>query len=104
MKLSRLLDEKAKMLTSSGQQINENMLLAMIGLLIADDLTEARKGAAKSPVMETAPSNQPEVQIVEKVVEKFIEPDLTSTDNELAAVLADVSRQINAAAAEIEKL
>lgn len=42
-KLAAMLDEKAKMITSSLGQLNENMLLAMIGLLIADELNEAKK-------------------------------------------------------------
>lgn len=45
MQLARLLDEKAKILTGNGgQQVNENMLLAMIALLMADELTELKKG------------------------------------------------------------
>ena len=40
IKLSRLLDEKAKLLTAGNGQINENMLLAMIGLLLADELED----------------------------------------------------------------
>lgn len=43
MKLGRLLDEKARSLTQALGQINENLLLAMVGLLIADELTEAKK-------------------------------------------------------------
>ena len=43
MKLSRILDEKAKLLTQGSQQVNENMLLAMVGLLLADELTELKK-------------------------------------------------------------
>ena len=43
LQLARMLDEKAKLLTQSGGQVNENMLLAMVGLLLADELTELRK-------------------------------------------------------------
>ena len=43
IQLSRILDEKAKMLTAGGGHINENMLLAMIGLLLADEISELRK-------------------------------------------------------------
>ena len=42
-KLAQILDEKAKMITTSVGQINENMLLAMVGLLIADELAELKK-------------------------------------------------------------
>jgi cell division protein ZapA len=43
IQLAEVLEEKAKMLNNISGQINENMLLAMIGILIADDLAEARK-------------------------------------------------------------
>ena len=43
IQLARILDEKAKLLTSNAQQVNENMLLAMVGLLLADELTELKK-------------------------------------------------------------
>ena len=45
MKLGRMLDEKATALTSQLGQINETQLLAMVGLLIADELMEAKKSA-----------------------------------------------------------
>ena len=43
MQLSRLLDEKAKLLTNGTNQISESMLLAMVGLLLADELSELKK-------------------------------------------------------------
>lgn len=42
--LARLLDEKAKLITNGAGHVNENMLLAMIGLLVADELNELKKG------------------------------------------------------------
>lgn len=44
IKLANILDEKAKMITAATGQINENMLLAMVGLIIADELSELKKG------------------------------------------------------------
>ncbi len=46
IQLARILDEKAKLLTANSQQVNENMLLAMVGLLIADELVELKKNPA----------------------------------------------------------
>lgn len=46
IKLSRILDEKAKMLAASAGHINENMMLAMIGLLLADELQDIKNGDA----------------------------------------------------------
>ena len=53
LQLSRLLDEKARMITGGSLQVNENMLLAMVGLILADELTELKKGRQ---VSESAPS------------------------------------------------
>jgi cell division protein ZapA len=43
IQLSKILDEKAKLLTDGSTQISENMLLAMISLLLADELSELKK-------------------------------------------------------------
>ena len=47
MQLAGVLEEKARLLKDISGQISENMLLAMIGILVADDLLEARKAVAK---------------------------------------------------------
>ncbi len=53
IQLANLLDEKAKMITQNAGQVNENMLLAMVGLLVADELSELKKNAkASTPVVE----------------------------------------------------
>ena len=46
MKLGRLLDEKAKSLTSA---LGHNQLLAMVGLLLADELSELKKTVSSAP-------------------------------------------------------
>lgn len=51
MKLGRLLDEKAKSLTSALGHINENQLLAMVGLLLADELSELKKTVSSAPAL-----------------------------------------------------
>lgn len=43
IQLANMLDEKAKMITSGAGQVQENMLLAMVGLLVADELSELKK-------------------------------------------------------------
>ena len=55
IKLSRILDEKAKLLNQSVGLINENMMLAMVGLLLADELEDLKAGkgganVAQAPV------------------------------------------------------
>ena len=42
IKLSRILDAKAKLLSQSIGLVNENMMLAMIGLLLADENQDLR--------------------------------------------------------------
>lgn len=49
LRLGNLLDSKAKALTSALGQINENQLLAMVGLIIADELSELKKSAQTTP-------------------------------------------------------
>ncbi len=44
LQLARVVDEKAKSLGSGASQISEGLLLAMISLLLADELTEAKNG------------------------------------------------------------
>lgn len=49
MQLAQILEQKAEMLKSFSGKISENMFLAMIGILVADDLFEARKNASPAP-------------------------------------------------------
>lgn len=98
LRLARILDEKARMLTAGGGQINENMLLAMSGLLLADDLLEARQQKNDSA------QNEPIVQTIEKVVEKVVEPDLSPLDEQLAQTLKEITEKIKTLASEIETM
>ncbi len=84
IKLSRMLDERAKMLTNGNAQVNENMLLAMVGLLLADELTELKKG---NPAAVPAAS-----QIT------------TELDDALASQLQELTLQINSLANQINSL
>lgn len=96
LKLARILDEKAKMLTSNGAQINENMLLAMVGLLVADELVDARNGVYPEPRVETVE------KVVERVVEKEVEPDLSPLDEKLAQSVSEVDKQLKNLILKIE--
>ena len=105
MSLARMLDEKAGMLTAGGGHINENMLLAMVGLLMADELSETKKKLA-------AGTPEPIVRTVEKIVEKpgekivekVIEPDYSALDNELSAIVENLSIEIKTLANQVENL
>lgn len=97
MSLARMLDEKAGMLTAGGGHINENMLLAMVGLLMADELSETKKKLA-------AGTPEPIVRTVEKIVEKPVEPDYSALDNELSAIVENLSIEIKTLANQVENL
>lgn len=88
MQLSRLLDEKARMITGGSLQVNENMLLAMVGLLLADELTELKKGhipaAAPAPTVDNS--------------------RLLDMDASLAEKLQNLAQEINSVAKKIESL
>jgi len=88
MQLSRLLDEKARMITGGSLQVNENMLLAMVGLLLADELTELKKGV-------------PQVVAGGEAVDNLRLPGL---DKELAEKLQNLTEEINSVAKKIESL
>lgn len=87
MKLGRLLDEKAKALTSALGHINENQLLAMVGLLIADELSELKK-AQSSPTTATAAPAQ----------------DLSLLDAELAESIDSLNETIKSVATKIKSV
>ncbi|OLA79498.1 MAG: hypothetical protein BHW57_06625 [Azospirillum sp. 47_25] len=88
MQLSRLLDEKARMITGGSLQVNENMLLAMVGLLLADELTELKKGVPQAVAGGEAVDNS----------------RLPGLDKELAEKLQNLTEEINSVAKKIESL
>lgn len=87
LQLARMLDEKAKLLTSASGQVNENMLLAMVGLLLADELTEIKKNGvpAQTPVQDDS----------KKILE---------LDSDLAGKIKTLTEEINSVAKRIELL
>ena len=89
LQLANVLDEKAKMFAEAGSQISESMLLAMVGLLLADELSEIRKA-------KNLPEN-PTVQTVDK--NRILEID------SLAASMAkNLQDEINSVAKKLELL
>ncbi len=87
LQLSRLLDEKARMITGGSLQVNENMLLAMVGLLLADELTELKKGAPVAAAPQSVDNSR-----------------LLDLDKSLAENLQNLTQQINSVANKIESL
>ena len=93
IQLARILDEKAKLLTSGGALINENMLLAMVGLLLADELSELKKAKAE---VTPAPIQAP--QPIEKQI------DLSELDSALAEKLESYVERIKLLAKSLEMM
>lgn len=90
IQLARVLDEKARMITGGTGQISENMLLAMVGLLLADELNELKKGASdKSPA--AADDGAYQQQMLER-------------DHSLAEKIKSVTEQIKSVASHINLL
>ena len=118
IKLSRLLDEKAKLLTSGNGQINENMLLAMVGLLLADEIEDAKKGIATSinpepKIVEKIVEIEKPVEVekiveIEKVVEKIVEVekphDLSIIDNELCSAINAITTSLSSIVEDIKSI
>lgn len=90
IQLARILDEKAKLLTASSQQINENMLLAMVGLLIADELTELKKNPESA-------SPQPQTPIVDN-------SRIVDFDHKTAENIKNLTDKIKSVASILESL
>ena len=84
MQLSRILDEKAKLLTDGSTQISENMLLAMISLLLADELSELKKNQG-------IVDNKPNLDISK----------LHKIDEEFASLIKSLNEKLNSLAKEI---
>lgn len=89
IKLGRLLDEKAKALTAALGHINENHLLAMVGLLLADELTDLKKAqAAPAPA----------------AADSLNEKDLQKLDEELAKHLNSLNESIKSVALNLKSV
>lgn len=88
IQLARLLDEKAKMITNGVSQVNENMLLAMVGLLLADELSELKKSAV---------SEKPSIEPVDK-------SRLLTIDGDIATKLKKITEEIKSVASNINLL
>ena len=57
IKLSHILDEKAKLLNQNVGLINENMMLAMVGLILADELEELKSHSVQSAPIDREVNN-----------------------------------------------
>ena len=93
IRLSRILDEKAKLLTQGNQQVNENMLLAMVGLLLADELNELKKSQTNG----TTP-------VASTIIQGYNDEDISTLDATLSAQILGLTEQIKKLANQIKML
>jgi len=97
LKLSRLLDDRANSLTKALGPINENLLLAMVGLLVADELNEARQATSSN----MAPAEPAPTLVVNTGVSK---EDLQILDTELAQNLNSLTDLIKSVALKLKSI
>jgi len=104
MKLGRLLDEKAHSLTQALGPINENQLLAMVGLLIADELTDLKKTIAEAPdpVLNSTPVQQ--APAPEPRAPAITEQDLEEADTAIAEQLNSLNAAIKSIALKLKSI
>ena len=99
IRLGNMLDEKAQSLTNALGPINENMLLAMTGLLLADELNDLKKNTptATTPVTPvTVTVTQTESTVTEK--------DLEDLDKALAANINSLNETIKSVALKLKSV
>lgn len=104
MKLGRLLDEKARSLTEALGPVNENQLLAMVGLLIADDLSELKKNMATAqpaPVPQPVATPAPTPVVQNPGIPEFA---LSEMDTELAEQINSLSAIIKSVALKLKSV
>lgn len=110
MKLGRMLDEKAKALTSSLGHINENQLLAMVGLLLADELSELKKAASSAPSPQPAAAPAPAAPLPPAAMPEqpdsfpISEKELSSLDAELAQDINSLNEAIKSVALQLKSV
>lgn len=86
MQLARMLDDKAKLITQSLGQVNENMLLAMVGLLLADEINELKRpGSGEQKTAATVEASR----IVE--IDKALSEQIKKLSEEIKSVAKNIN-------------
>ena len=110
MKLGRLLDEKAKSLTSALGHINENQLLAMVGLLLADELSELKKTVSSAPAAQASSTPTPASPASATATSEqnthspISEEELSSLDAELAQNINSLNEAIKSVGLQLKSV
>ena len=102
IKLARILDEKASMLVGALGHINETQLLAMIGLLMADELMETKKKLEK---VLSEQNEEPKVvapAVSSKSGEDISLQDIKNLDENFSSALKTLSEMIKSVALNLK--
>ena len=67
MQLAQILQQKALMLQDFSGRISENLMLAMVGILVADDLFELKKNQTQAPAPAPQNNDEKDRQVVERI-------------------------------------
>lgn len=67
MQLAQILQQKALMLKDFSGRISENLMLAMIGILVADDLFELKKKQSSAPAAAPQPNVAENPKIAQRI-------------------------------------
>ena len=94
IQLANILDEKAKALTGGNTQVNEAMLLAMVGLVLADELTELKKNPSSNH------AENPQTAIDEVSLRK----SLDELDSKMAGQIKSMHDKLKTLASELNLL
>ena len=106
MKLGRMLDDKARSFTEALGPINENQLLAMVGLLIADELTDLKKSMADAPapVLNSAPVQPTPTPAPTPQAPVITKQDLEDADTAIAEQLNSLNAAIKSIALKLKSV
>ena len=92
IRLSRQLDEKAKSLVAALGHVNENHLLAMVGLLMADELSEEKK------------KNSGDVSVASNAIMGASNEELNLLDEELSKNINSLNDLIKSVASNLKSV
>lgn len=90
MQLARMLDDKAKMITQGAGQVNECMLLAMVGLLLADEINELKR-CETSPAIQTSERSSDIDHERLREIDRQLSEQLKNLTNELNCVANNIN-------------
>ncbi len=87
MQLADILDEKAKLIAGDSSQINESLLMTMVGLLLADELSEAKKNVDNPGNLNERKVNPEDMQKLDTQIAEALQ----NVDNEIKTLVKTIN-------------